>query len=691
MQTYKYEKIRNVVILGHAGCGKTTLTEAMAYVSGAVRRQGRVEDGNTVSDYDKEEIKRRYSISLSVVPVEWEDTKINILDTPGSFDFEGEVEEAIYAADAAVIVISAKAGIEAGTIKAWNMCEKIKLPRMFFVTDMDDDNASFREVVEQLKTMYGRRIAPFQSPIRENEKFTGFVNVIKMAGRRFTDGCNYVDGEIPDYCMEYVNKYRDDLIEAVAETSEELMEKYFDGIEFSQQEISTALRASVKDGNVVPVLMGSGVSARGAGMLMQEIVKYFPSPNTQVLTGVNTDTGSNFAADYDANKLFSAVVFKTVSDPMSGKISLIKICSGILKNNDTIINTTTDSETRLSRLYVIRGREVIETSELYAGDIGAIPKLPDARTGDSLSCKTNPVKYDPPKLSIPYTYRRYRLQNKADVDKVSQALTRLMEEDRTLKCVNDTVSHQQLIYAIGDQQLEVVTSRLESRYKVNIELIMPEIPYRETITGNSKAQGRHKKQSGGHGQFGDVLMEFEPSGDLDTPYIFEEKIVGGVVPKNFFPAVEKGIEESVIAGPLAGYPVYGVKAVLVDGSYHPVDSSEMAFKMAAITAFRDGVIKASPVILEPFVRMTLLIPEKSTGDVMGDINKRRGKIVGMTPFPGERQEITTDVPLAEIMDFSATLRAMTGSLGEYSYELAGYDVAPPEVQKAVIEKAKMKE
>ena len=687
MNTYKYEKIRNVAILGHGGCGKTTLVEAMAYVTGAITRQGRVEEGNTVSDYDKEEIKRLFSISTTTVPVIWEDTKINLLDTPGYFDFVGEVEEALTAADAAVIVISAKAGVEVGTQKAWNLCEKYKLPRMFFVTDMDDDNASFRLVVEKLRELYGKKIAPFQSPIRENEKFVGFVNVVKMAGRRFTTMSNYEEGPIPDYAREYADNYREALLEAVAESDEVLLEKYFNGEEFTAQEISQALRSSVIDGSVVPVLMGSGLYAQGARMLLQEIDKYFPSPNKGILTGVNAKTKANFAADYDANKPMTARVFKTIADPFIGKFSLVKVCSGVLRSDDVVYNADKDTEEKLSRLYVLRGKEQIEVKELYAGDIGAIGKLSNTVTGDTLSTKECPIVYAPLKLSQPYAYMRYSTKNKGDDDKVSQGLQKMLEEDLTLGIVNDAENRQTLIYGIGTQQLEVVVSKLLQRYKVEIELSKPKVAYRETIRKKVKVQGKHKKQSGGHGQYGDVHIEFEPSGDLETAYVFEEKIFGGAVPKNFVPAVEKGLAESVLAGPLAGYPVMGIKATLVDGSYHPVDSSEMAFKLATIQAFKQGILEAMPILLEPIASIRVVIPDRFTGDIMGDLNKRRGRVLGMNPMLNGRQEIIADIPYSELYGYSTDLRSMTGGIGEYSYEFSRYEPAPSDVQARVVEEA----
>ena len=688
MQTYKYEKIRNVAILGHGGCGKTTLVEAMAYTTGITKRMGRVEEGYTISDYDKEEQKRLFSISTTLVPILWEDTKINFLDTPGYFDFVGEVEEAVSAADAAVIVVSGKAGIEVGTKKAWEICERYKLPRMIFVTDMDDDNASFRNVVEALKEDYGNRIAPFHTPIRENEKFIGFVNVVKKAGRRFSNNLGeYVDGDIPEYCMEYTNAYRDALMESIAETSEDLMNKFFEGEEFTMVEIENAIRSGVASCDMIPVLCGSGVQARGTFALLQAIDKYFPSPNKNVITGMSQKTETTFFADYDANKEFSARVFKTIADPFIGKFSLIKVCSGVLKSDSVIFNANKGTEEKLSRLYVLRGKEQIEVKELYAGDIGAIGKLSDTQTGDTLSTKANPIIYDPIKMSVPYTYVRYEAKNKGDDDKISQALAKLMEEDKTLKTVNDKENRQSLLYGIGEQQIDVTVSKLLSRYKVDVIISKPKVAYRETIRKKVQVQGRHKKQSGGAGQFGDVIMTFEPSGDLETPYVFEEKIFGGSVPRNFFPAVEKGVQESVLAGPLAGYPVVGIKATLIDGSYHPVDSNEMAFKLAARKAFKAGIMDATPIILEPIASMKVVVPDKFTGDIMGDLSKRRGRVLGMNPIAGGKQEIVADIPMSELYGYSTDLRSMTGGIGDYSYEFARYEPAPSDVQAKVIDEA----
>jgi elongation factor G len=685
MNVYTSEKIRNVVLLGHGGCGKTTLVEAMAYTTGITKRQGKIEEGNTISDYDKEEVKRLFSISTTVVPVIWEDTKINILDTPGYFDFVGEVEEAFSAADAAVIVISAKAGVEVGTTKAWNYCEKHNLPRMFFVTDMDDDNASYRQVVEDLTENYGKKIAPFHIPIRENEKFVGFVNVVKMAGRRFTAMGKYEECEVPDYSQENLTKFRETLLDAVAETSEELMEKYFAGEEFTQEEISLALRNNVTDGTLVPVLMGSGLNAQGATMLLQAIEKYFPSPDKKEITGINLKTKEAFAANYDEKLPMTAKVFKTIADPFIGKFSLIKVCSGVLKSDSIIFNADKDTEEKISRLYVLRGKEQLEVTELHAGDIGAIGKLSNTVTGDTLSAKVLPVEYERMEISKPYTYQRFKTRNKGDDDKVSQALGKLMDEDLTLKVLNDKENRQTLLYGIGDQQLEVVVSKLQTKYKVDIDIMKPRVPFRETLRKKVRIQGKYKKQSGGHGQYGDVHIEFEPSGNMEQPYEFAEKVFGGSVPRNYFPAVEKGIAECVLKGPVAGYPVVGLKATLVDGSYHPVDSSEMAFKMATIQAFKQGFMEASPVLLEPIASLRVVVPDKYTGDIMGDLNKRRGRVLGMNPIHGGKQEVLADIPLSELYGYSTDLRSMTGGAGEFSYEFNRYEQAPSEIQQKVIE------
>ena len=686
MKVYRTDEIRNVVLLGHGGSGKTSLAEAMAYVSGATSRMGKIADGNTISDFDKEEQKREFSISTSLVPIEWEKAKINILDTPGYFDFVGEVEEAVSAADAAVIVVSVKAGVEVGTEKAWELCDKYKLPRMVYVTEMDVDDASFRQVVQDLTERYGKVIAPHFQPIRENEKLVGYVNVIKNAARRYTGVGQREECEIPEYCKPNLEIYRDKLLEAVAETSEAFMERYFEGDEFSVEEIRSAMRAEVMDGDIVPVAMGSNIQAQGVANLLSDIVRFFPSPDSRSCAGINRKTNEIFEGNYDFAKAKSAYVFKTMVDPFIGKYSFVKVCSGVLKGDDTLYNGDSDAEAKLGKIYTMVGNKPTEVSELFAGDIGAIAKLANTKTGDTLSTKNTPVMYGKTEYSKPYTYMKYVCNNKGDEDKVSQALQKMMAEDVTLKTVNDSENRQTLLYGMGDQHLEITASKLAARYKCEIRLETPKVAFRETIKKKSDVDSKYKKQSGGHGQYGHVKMRFEASGDLETPYVFEEEVVGGAVPKNYFPAVEKGLQEAVVKGPLAGYPVVGVKAVLYDGSYHPVDSSEMAFKTATVQAFKKGFMEASPVLLEPIASLTVTIPDDYTGDVMGDLNKRRGRVLGMNPVSGGRQEIVADIPMTGLFGYCTVLRSMTGGRGVYSYEFARYEQAPSDVQEAEIAK-----
>ena len=685
MNVFTTDKIRNVVLLGHVGSGKTSLAEALVYLSGQTNRMGTIEAGNTISDYDKEEIKRKISLKTTVIPIPWEGFKVNILDTPGSHDYIGEVEEAISVADAAIIVVSGKSGIEVGTKRAWELCEKKKLPRMVFVTDMDDDKASFKDVVQGLQELYGKRIAPFHFPLRENEQFVGYVNVIQKKAKRWNDKGGVDKSEVPDYSQENLALYRDALVEAVAETSEEFMERFFEGDEFSEDEIRAALHVGVCDSEVVPVLMGSNIQAHGMYTLMADIIKYFPSPDKCKVAGINTTDNSVFEANYDFSKNKSAYVFKTIADPFIGKYSLIKVNSGVLKSDDTLFNYHRDTEERLGKLYVICGNKVEEVKELHAGDIGAIAKLSVTQTTDSLSTKKNPITYIRANISKPYVFRRYAAKNKGDEDKISQALAKLMMEDVTVKVENDSANGQSLIYGISGQHLEVVQSILAERYKVEMELLKPRTSFKETIRKKVDTEYKYKKQSGGHGQYGHVKITMEPSGDMDTPYVFEQIVVGGAVPKNYFPAVEKGIAESVKRGPLAHYPVTGVKVVLYDGSYHAVDSSELAFKVATEQAFKKGFMEASPVLLEPIASMRVVIPEQYAGDVMGDLNKRRGRVNGMNPLGDGTQEILADIPYIELFEYDTKLYSMTRGAGVFSYEFARYEQAPDDVAKREIE------
>ncbi|WP_058486241.1 elongation factor G [Defluviitalea phaphyphila] len=688
MKNYNMNQIRNTILLGHGGCGKTTISEAMLYVAGQIKRQGKVEEGNTVSDYDSEEIRRKVSINTSIIPIEWKGYKINILDTPGYFDFVGEVKQALRAADSAIIVVSAKSGVEVGTEKAWEYTEKEKLPKMIFVNGMDDENANLTKILEQLKEKFGKSIAPFQVPIKEGGKFVGFVNVVKMEGRRFVDG-SVKSCPVPEGMEDEINPVRDMILEAVAETSEELMEKYFNEEEFTQEEIKEALHTGVLDGSIVPVLCGTALNHTGIEVLLNSIINYMPSYSESKgsLEGENPKTKEIEERKCDEKEAASMFVFKTIVDPYIGRLSIFKVCSGIIKADNILYNGKKDLEEKISHLYVLKGKEQIEVSELRAGDIGAVAKLRNTMTGDTLSDISKPIIY--PEIEFPQSLMNMAVfpKGKGDEEKMSSGLQKLMEEDPTLHVFLNKETHEEIIYGIGEQHLDVIINKLKSKFKIEVELLPPTIPYRETIKGKVKVQGKHKKQSGGHGQYGDVWMEFEPSGDLEVPFVFEEKIFGGAVPKQYFPAIEKGLQECVKHGVLAGYPVVGLKATLVDGSYHPVDSSEMAFKIATAIAFKEGLLKAKPVILEPIVKVVVTVPDEYMGEIIGDINKRRGKILGMNP-KGKYQEVEAEVPMSEMFRYATDLRSMTQDRGSFIMEFARYEEAPHDVQQKVIEERK---
>lgn len=687
MEVYSAENIRNIVLLGHGGVGKTTIAEQMAYISKAIARPGKIADKNTISDFDPEETKRGFSINTSVLPIEWSSSfikhKINVLDTPGYFDFAGEVDEAIRAAGGAVIVVSAKAGVQVGTEIAWEKAEKKGLPRMIFVNGMDEAEADLVKVLEELKEKFGKVIAPFQVPFKENGKFAGFVNVPKMEGRRFS-GNRVEDCPIPEGMEEEVEPVRQMILEAVAATDDALMERFFNEEEFTQEEILTALRNGIVAGEIVPVLCGSAANGTGIGVLMSSICSYLPNPVMAHATNEALDPNGNLIeVPCQPAGNFSGIVFKTSVDPYLGKINYFKVLSGTLRKDETIVNVNKEAEARISRLYVMRGKEQIEVPELRAGDIGALSKLTVTATGDTLASKGFNVKYPGVDFSESLLCMAIQPKNKGDEDKVSSSLTKIMEEDPTIRTEIDSELKQQLIYGAGDQHLDVIVNKLKNKFKVEVELTKPKVSYRETIKGRAEVRGKYKKQSGGHGQYGDVLMVFEPSGDVTMPYVFEEKIFGGSVPKNYFPAVEKGIQECVKSGVLAGYPMVGIKATLIDGSYHPVDSSEMAFKMATSTAFKEGIPQAKPVILEPIASVHILVDEAYMGDIMGDMTKRRGRVLGME-HQGNKQLIEAEVPMAEMFTYPTELRSMTQGRGSYTLEFARYEEASHDVMQKII-------
>ncbi|MCL2592400.1 MAG: elongation factor G [Defluviitaleaceae bacterium] len=687
MKVYSADKIRNVVVLGHSGCGKTAFLEAALHVSGVISRMGKVEDGSTVSDYEAEEVKRKVSIGSSIIPIEWKDEKINFIDTPGFFDFSGEVKQALSIADLALIIVSAKSGIEVGTEKAWEYAEEMGIPRIIFVNNMDDENANMDKVVEDMKALFGKSIAPLQVPFKEGGTLVGFANAIKKEGRKFVDG-RTPECEIPADLVDEVDKMHSLIEEAVAETSDELMEKYFEGIAFTTEEIETGIYNGLVAGNVTPVFCGSASLTKGVRVLLNSILKFAPPASIRETIDVkDMKTGDVMNIKYADSEPLTAFVFKTIADPYVGRLTIFKVVSGVMKKDAQLYNPLKDTTEKAGQLYVMRGKEQIAVDEIRTGDIGALAKLTSASTGDSLCDKARPVVFDP--IDFPPSLMTMAIYPKAkgDEDKISQALAKLLEEDKTLKFEVNPETKQTLISGVGDSHLDVVVNKLKNKYKLEVELSEPILPYREMIKTKVRVQGKYKKQSGGSGQYGDVHIEFEPSGDATRAYIFEEKVFGGSVPRQYFPAVEKGLQDSVKAGPVAGYPVVGLKATLVDGSYHAVDSSELAFKMATIMAFKDGFMKAKPVILEPIARVEVKVPDDYTGDVMGDMNKRRGRILGMEK-QGTKQVINTEVPLAEMAKYSTDLRSMTQGRGSYTLEFDRYEEAPRDIMEKIIEKRK---
>ena len=684
MKNYASNRVRNVVLLGHSGSGKTTYSEAALYYSGATKRFGKVDEGNTVSDYEAEEIRRKVSINTSVIPVEWQDTKINFLDTPGYFDFAAEVKLAMNVADTGLIMVSAKSGVEVGTEKAWEYCEEMHLPRIIFINQMDDENADFEKTLAELRKNFGKAVAPLQIPFDDEDgNFVGFINLIKRDARKKVNG-KLEKCEMPEEKKDQVEVLRSMLVEVAAESSEELMEKFFNDEELTEEEIYDGLLAGISNHSIAPVMCGSATLGYGVKLLMNTIVRFTPPA---------IEARANFHAFHDGKDVvycssdderFSAYVFKTIADPYIGRLNLFRVMTGKLEVGMSVYNEEKDTVEKVGRLYVVRGKEQIEVDELHSGDIGALAKLSNTSTQDTRSLKDATIII--PKINLPGSVLCMAIQpkGKGAADKLSAALAKIREEDPTIKMEVNPETKQTLVYGVGEQQLDVMVQKLKNKYKIEVELKDPIIPYRETIKAKSSVRGRYKKQSGGHGQFGDVVMEFEPSYDTTTQYVFEEKIFGGSVPKQYFPAVEKGLQECVQSGVLAGYPVVGLKATLTDGSYHPVDSSEMAFKMATSVAFKEGIPQAKPVILEPIEHVEVLIPDKYMGDIMGDITKRRGRILSMDAV-GMKKCIVAEVPTAEMHKYATDLRSMTQSRGEYRHRFERYEEAPMDVQKRIID------
>ena len=685
MRQYLAGKIRNVALAGHGGSGKTSLAEALLFKAGASDRLGRVEDGTTVCDFDAEETKRKVSVSSAVAPFAWGSTKINLLDTPGLFDFAAGFYEGVRAAESVLITVSGKDGVTVGTEKAYQLALDQNKARMVFVSKMDTDNADFYKVLEELKATFGPSICPIVVPYVENHKVLCYINLIDNKAYTYSDKGEPSETAMPDFGHR-LEGLRVAISEAVAETDEELFEKYFSGEQFDRDEIIRGIHTGVKNGTITPVLCGSAFTMEGVDMLLDAIVDHLPSA---------WESGGEVAEDAEGNPVeiectdeapLSAFVFKTVADPFVGKLSYVKVVSGKLASDSNPVNVRTGQTERLGKVIYTRGKKQEDTAFITAGDIGAITKLSEAVTGDSLCDPKRAVKFEPAAFPHPTLTMAVKAKNKGDEGKVAQAMQRLMEEDPTIYFEQDVETKQQLISGLGEQHLDVVVSKLKSKFGVEVELKQPRVAYRETIRKKVKVQGKHKKQSGGHGQYGDVWIEFEPC-DSDG-LVFEENVFGGSVPKNFFPAVEKGLQDCVKKGLLAGYPMVGLKATLLDGSYHPVDSSEMAFKMAASLAYKAGIPQASPVLLEPIGNLKVLVPDTYTGDIMGELNKRRGRVLGMNPTANGLQEIEGEVPMSEMADFTTVLRSMTQGRGSFILKFERYEQLPSNLEAQVIEEAK---
>ena len=679
---YTAQNIRNVCFVGHGGDGKTALAESMLFLTKGTDRLGKSADGTTVSDYDPEEIKRQYSISTSIIPVEYNKTKINVLDNPGYFDFAGEVMQSVRVVDSGVIVVSAKNGIGVGTEKSWKYLHDRKLPRFIYISKLDEEHADFYKTFEAMHEQFGNSLAPIVIPITEGDKTVGTVDIIHKTA--------YKDGavvDIPADVQDKVDEYFYFLCEAVAETSEENMEKFFE-LEteaFTVDEIIAGISQGVKDLSLVPVFCGSAVTGLGTESLMRGLVDFAPNPTegyAQDAVNENGETVQISCAPGEAPAIF---VFKTISDQY-GKQSYFKVISGNISSDMTLENARTGDTEKLGHLYTVKGKKTTEVKELACGDIGMVSKLTSVKTGDTLCQPGKPLTVSPIEYPHPCHSRAIYAKVKGQEEKIASGLNRLGEEDQSFTLVNDPETKEMVLTGAGDIHLDVLCSKLKSKFGVECELKEPKVAYRETIRKSAEVRGRHKKQSGGHGQFGDVVIEFSP-GETEE-LTFEETVVGGAVPKNFFPAVEKGLRESCEKGVLAGYPMVFVKANLKDGSYHPVDSSEMAFKTAASLAYKEGIPKAGPVILEPIGNLKVTIPSAIMGDIMGDLSKRRGSILGMTPDSDGNQVVEAEVPMAEMMSYAIDLRSMSQGRGSFTLEFVRYEEAPMTTQQEIIAAAK---
>ena len=683
MKEYQTNQLRNVCLIGHGSTGKTTLAEAILYDCKEIDRIGRVEEGTTTLDYDAEEKKRQITISTSIAPCEWNNAKLNIIDTPGYFDFVGEVLEGIRASDSAIITVCAVSGLQVGTEKVWNYCKDANLPKAFFINKMDRENANFDKVLSQIKDKFGISVVPLQIPIGKESNFKGIVDIVKMKSRIF-DGKTVVEGDVPSDLLDVANEYKSSITEAVAENDEALLDKYLNEGELSADEIISGLRAGIAKSEIVPVFCGSSLTNKGVKSLLDSIVDYMPSPlDADAPEGTNPKTNEKSIREVKDNAPMSAFVFKTIADPYVGKLSLFKVLSGTISSDSTVYNPRQEKTEKVGALYLLRGRNQIPITKISAGDIGAVSKLAVTSTGDTLCDSSNPIVYKGIEFPKPCISMSIKAKSKGDEDKISSGLSKLLDEDPTFNVSRDVENAETIISGMGEVHLDVIAKKLQNKFGAEVILDTPKVPYRETIKKESDVQGKHKKQSGGHGQYGDVYIKFEPNKE-STEFEFVDQIVGGVVPRQYIPAVEKGLRECINHGVLAGYPVIGLRAILHYGSYHPVDSSEMAFKVAASIAYKKGLQSADPVLLEPIMHVEVTVPDEYMGDIIGDLNKRRGKVLGMEPKDGQ-QVVIAEVPQSELFKYATDLRSMTQARGSFTMKFERYDEVPANISAKIIE------
>ena len=685
MKDYLANEVRNVVVLGHSGAGKSSVIEACLYFTKAIERYGKNNDGTTVLNFDPEEGKRGTSVYCHIAPVEWKDKKINFIDTPGYMDYAGEEATGLVMGDNALIVVNAKEGIEAGTERAWREAvSKQKIPTIFFVNKMDVENANFDTVYSTLREKFGKSVIPFEVPIIENGVVVGSVNILRRKAWYYND--RNTAKEVPSDLVGEVERYYNEIAEAIAMTDDELMEKFFSGETFDEHELAKGLRIGVRNGDIRPVYCGSAEKQTGIERLLDLITEYFPSYAEKGRIQAETLKGDTVDMETNENEALSAFVFKTIVDPFVGKVSYLKVMSGVLNSDSQVYNSKKDVTEKINQIYVINGKYQIGVGKLFTGDIGAVVKLQATETNDTLCTRSRVIKY--PDIEYPHPMLGYAIhpKTKADEDKLSSGIHNLMLEDHTIKLVNNEETHEQVLYGVGDQHIDLILSKLKSKYKVEVTTEKPTVQYRETISAKAEAQGKYKKQNGGAGQYGDVWVRFEPTDSDDM--VFAEEVFGGAVPKQYFPPVEQGLRDCMNKGVLAGYKVVGVKATLYDGSYHPVDSKEVAFKEAARLAYNAAMPNAKPVLLEPIGKVVVTAPEDYTGTLMGDFTKRRGIILDMGTDEDGLQVIRAEVPMAEMLTYATELRSMTQGRGCYELAFDRYETAPHDVAQKVIDTRK---